>query len=141
MGSARKAQKSTAVLRTAVPFRYQFLYVLVALRHLVLAVAVHKGAQRVAGAHALLDDGVHRLHNGHFHIVLCCQLHSGRQCIDALHIAEVIVCDELFFNVLKSNNCGISAQLFEQAYFVIIILLNSSRANQKQTENWIPGYS
>ena len=36
------------------------------------------------------------------------------------------MCDELFFNVLKSDNCGISAQLFEQAYFVIIILKSIS---------------
>ena len=79
IGSARKAQKGTAVLRTAVPFRYQFLYVLVALGHLVLAVAVHQGAQRVAGAHALLDDGVHRLHDGHFHVVLGSELHGGGQ--------------------------------------------------------------
>ena len=58
---------------------------LVALGHLVLAVAVHEGAQRVAGAHALLDDGVHRLHDGHFHVVLGSELHGGGQGVDALH--------------------------------------------------------
>ena len=71
----------------------------------------------------------HRIQTIH-HLVQIGQSHNRQifsfQFIDALHISEVIVCDELFFNVLKSDNCGISAQLFEQAHFVIIILKSIS---------------
>ena len=71
----------------------------------------------------------HRIQAIH-HLVQIGQAHNRQifsfQCIDALHIAEVIVCDELFFNVLKGDDHGISAQLFEQAYFVIIILKSIS---------------
>ena len=55
------------------------------LRQLGLQAAVHEGADGLGGAHAVVDDGVHGVDDGHFHLILVAKLQRGGEGVHAFH--------------------------------------------------------